>query len=208
MPSQYRAQKAQPRGVRVQDARRLLLRLPNVAEGRSYGMPSFLLNGRFLARFRDDDTVLVLQLGTIGERDVLMQLDPGAFFFTEHYRHYPAVLIRLAAVPRSLFADVVTESWRHVAAMAGAKMPAGKLLIELVRCLVLAYVIARFVALLGVSSWLGAVHFGLFLWIGFPVILLTGSVLWENIPWKVAAIHAGDWLVKMLVIPIIVSLWH
>jgi hypothetical protein len=24
----------------------------------------------------------------------------------------------------------------------------------------------------------------------------------------VAAIHAGDWLVKMLVIPIIVSVWH
>jgi len=95
-----------------------------------------------------------------------------------------------------------------VAAMAGAKMPGGKLLIELARCLVLAYVIARFAALLGVASWMGAVHFGLFLWIGFPVILLTGSVLWENIPWKVAAIHAGDWLVKMLVIPIIVSLWH
>ena len=95
-----------------------------------------------------------------------------------------------------------------VAAMAGAKMPAGKLVIELVRCLVLAYVIARFVALLGVGSWMGAVQFGLFLWIGFPVILLTGSVLWENIPWKVAAIHAGDWLVKMLVIPIIVTAWH
>ena len=84
---------------------------------------------------------------------------------------------------------------------------AGKLIIEFVRCLVLAYVIARFVALLGVSGWLGAVHLGLFLWIGFPVILLTGSVLWDNIPWKVAAIHAGDWLVKMLVIPIIVSGW-
>ena len=94
-----------------------------------------------------------------------------------------------------------------VAAMAGAKMPAGKLLIELVRCLVLAYVIARFTALLGVSSWMGAVHFGLFLWIGFPVILLAGSVLWENVPWKVAAIHAGDWLVKLLVIPIVVSVW-
>src|SRR6266480_4920531 len=35
-----------------------------------------------------------------------------------------------------------------VAAMAGAKMPAGKLLIELARCLVLACVIARLVALL------------------------------------------------------------
>jgi len=94
-----------------------------------------------------------------------------------------------------------------VATTAGATMPAGKLLIELVRCLVLAYVIARFVALLGITSWMGAVHFGLLLWVGFPVILLTGSVLWENVPWKVAAIHAGDWLVKLLVIPIIVSLW-
>ncbi len=95
-----------------------------------------------------------------------------------------------------------------VAAMAGAKMPGGKLVVELARCIILAYVIARFVALLGIGSWLGAVHFGLMVWIGFPVIILTGSVLWENTPWKVAAIHAGDWLVKMLVISIIVTLWH
>ncbi len=101
------------RGVSVTNARRLLLGLPNVVEGRSYGMPSFLLNGRFLARFRDDDTVLVLQLATIGEREVLMELDPRAFFFTEHYRNYPAVLIRLAEVVPPLLTDVVTEAWRH-----------------------------------------------------------------------------------------------
>jgi len=95
-----------------------------------------------------------------------------------------------------------------VAAMAGAKMPGGKLVVEFARCLVLAFIIARFVALLGVASVFGAVKFGLFLWIGFPVILLTGSILWENVPWKVAAIHAGDWLVKLLVIPIIVTVWH
>src|SRR6266545_2820784 len=94
-----------------------------------------------------------------------------------------------------------------VAAMAGAKMPGGKLLIELARCFVLAYVIARLVAQLGVTSWMGAAHFGFFMWIGFPVIILTGSALWENIPWKVAAIHAGDWLVKLLVVPIIVTMW-
>jgi hypothetical protein len=93
-------------------------------------------------------------------------------------------------------------------AMAGAKMPGGKLVIELVRCIVLAYIIAHLVAALGVNSWLGAVHLGFFLWIGFPVILLVGSILWENTPVKVAAIHAGDWLVKLLVIPIIVSMWH
>jgi hypothetical protein len=108
------------RRVSVADARRLLLGLQNVIEGTSYGMPSFLLNGRFLARFRDDDTVLVLQLGSIDDRDVLMQLQPRAFFFTDHYRNYPAVLIRLAEVPRSLFRDVVTQSWRHV----GSRPPA------------------------------------------------------------------------------------
>ena len=92
------------------------------------------------------------------------------------------------------------------AAMAGAKMPAGRLVIEFARCLVLAYVIAVLVAGLHIARLIGAVHFGLFAWVGFPVVILTGSVLWENRPWKVAAIHAGDWLVKLLAISIIVFL--
>lgn len=104
------------RGVPVADARQLLLGLPDIKEGRSYGMPSFLLDGRFFARFRDDDTVLVRQVVTIAERDVLMDLDPRAFFFTEHYRNYPAVLIRLADVPKALLVDVVTEARRQVGA--------------------------------------------------------------------------------------------
>ena len=105
------------RGVAVPAIRRLLLDLPNVAEGRSYGMPSFLLNGRFFARFRDGGTVLVLQLATISDRDTLIDLDAEAFFFTEHYRNYPAVLVRLAAVPPSLLTDVVAEAWRHVSTL-------------------------------------------------------------------------------------------
>jgi hypothetical protein len=104
-------------GVSVKAARKLLLDLPNVVEGRSYGMPSFLLNGRFFARFRDDDTVLVLVLATIDEREVLMELDPDAFFFTEHYRKYATVLVRLAQIAAPLLADVLAESWRHASAL-------------------------------------------------------------------------------------------
>ncbi len=94
------------------------------------------------------------------------------------------------------------------AAMKNAKMPGGKLLIEFARCFVLAFVIARLMGLLGVTSWLIAIHSGFMLWVGFPLILLTGSVLWDNVPWKVAAIHAGDWLVKLLVIPLVVIAMH
>lgn len=94
------------------------------------------------------------------------------------------------------------------AEMAGGKIPAGKLVIEFVRGLALAYIIAHFARALGITTWMMATHFGLLLWIGFPVIILIGSVMWENIPVKVAFIHAGDWLVKMLVISLVVSLWR
>ena len=113
--------RAQARGVEVAEVRRMLRKLPNVVEGRSYGMPSFLLNGRFFARFRDDDTVLVVMLATIGEREVLMELDPRAFFFTDHYRNYPSVLVRLAEVAPALLSDVLQESWRHVSNLPAAR---------------------------------------------------------------------------------------
>ncbi|HEX9163536.1 MAG TPA: MmcQ/YjbR family DNA-binding protein [Thermoanaerobaculia bacterium] len=104
------------RGVSLADARQLILDLPDVVEGTSYGFPSFLVHGHFLARFRDDDTVLALRIGSIGDREVLMEMEPDAFFFTDHYKDYPAVLIRLAKVPPPLFADVIREAHRHVSA--------------------------------------------------------------------------------------------
>jgi hypothetical protein len=109
------------RGVTVADVRRLLIGYGNVAEGLSYGQPSFLVNGRFFARFRDDDTVFVLALASIDDREVLMQVDPEAFFFTDHYRNYPAVLVRLANVPSAVFVDVVTQAWRHVSTLPPAR---------------------------------------------------------------------------------------
>jgi len=45
------------------------------------------------------------------------------------------------------------------------------------------------------------------LWV-FPVMILLGSILHENVPWDLGAIHAGDWLIKLLVVTIIVSLWR
>jgi len=95
-----------------------------------------------------------------------------------------------------------------VAAMPNAKMPMGTVGLEFVRCVILSYMVARLVTLLAVSSWLWALHFGFMMWITFPVLILAGSVMWEKVHPGVAAIHAGDWLVKLLVIPIIVTLWR
>ena len=84
----------------------------------------------------------------------------------------------------------------------------GKIVGELGRNLILAYVVGRFVVLLEVVDWKGALNLGVWLWIGFPVLLLSGSVMWQNVPWMLAAIHAGDWLVKILLIAVILGVWR
>jgi hypothetical protein len=83
-----------------------------------------------------------------------------------------------------------------------------KMAAEIIRNLVLALVLAYLAQRLGVTSQIDAVYLGLLLWIGFPVILLTGSIMWENVPWKLATIHIGDWLIKLLLITVIVGLCH
>lgn len=83
-----------------------------------------------------------------------------------------------------------------------------KILSEIVRNLVLGSVLAYFIVHLGVTGWMGAVQFGLLVWIGFPAILLSGSVMWDRVPVKLAAIHAGDWLVKLLLIAVILGMWR
>ncbi|MCW2912714.1 MAG: hypothetical protein JWN52_782 [Actinomycetia bacterium] len=91
---------------------------------------------------------------------------------------------------------------------AGTKPPAWKILVELVRSLIVASVLAEFATHLEITDWTAAALLGFAAWIGFPFVLLTGSVLWDNVPWKLAAIHAGDWLLKLLVITVIVGVWH
>jgi hypothetical protein len=43
------------------------------------------------------------------------------------------------------------------------------------------------------------------LWVGFPLVLWVGAVVHERTPLKLAAIHGGDWLIKLLAIGVIVA---
>jgi hypothetical protein len=47
----------------------------------------------------------------------------------------------------------------------------------------------------------------LVLWVAFPFVLLSGSVMWDRVPVVTAARHGGDWLVKLLAVSAIVGLW-
>ena len=80
--------------------------------------------------------------------------------------------------------------------------------IELARNLVVAFVVAWLAGEIGVGDWAQAALLGFVLWIGFPVVLLTGSVYHEKVPVELASIHAGDWLLKLVVISMIIGVWQ
>ena len=82
------------------------------------------------------------------------------------------------------------------------------MLVEVARSLVLAFVIAYVIGLIADVDWKGAVGIGILLWIGLSAVQWVGAIMWENVPLKMAAIHAGDWLVKLVLISAIVGLWR
>jgi len=123
-----------------------------------------------------------------------------------------AVLV--AAVAVTVFSAAWYISLRAQASALGAswaqrsRPPRWQVPVTLIRSVIVAAVVSGLVTSLGIADPVGAVGLALALWVAFPVVLLIGSVTQENVPWKLAAIHAGDWLAKLLIIAVIVSLWR
>lgn len=77
--------------------------------------------------------------------------------------------------------------------------------VEFARTLVVAAVFAGVASVGGADSWLGSVLLGVALWLGFPLMLWVGAIVHEGTSFSIAALHAGDWLFKLLIIGAIVG---
>ncbi len=91
--------------------------------------------------------------------------------------------------------------------VADMAMPVGEVVGEFVRWLVLAYILARFMALLAIRDLGRALVFGGWMWVAIYTAL-AGSVLHEGTPWRLYAIHAGDGFAKIALITTILGLWR
>ncbi|MGA7206164.1 MAG: DUF1761 domain-containing protein [Specibacter sp.] len=94
------------------------------------------------------------------------------------------------------------------AAMDRGRPQTWKVLTELARTAVVAIAFAWIASHTQLGSLPGTLTLGAVLWAGFPLVLLTGSVIWERVPPITAAIHAGDWLIKLLLLAVILGLLH
>ena len=98
------------------DVRRIGLALPGVEEGQWYGTPGLKVKAKGFTRLKEKmDDVIVLGVGTMLERDFLLESEPAVFFITDHYRDYPALLIRLAAIEEDALTELLTTAWRRIA---------------------------------------------------------------------------------------------
>ena len=88
--------------------------LPGVVEGTSYGTPALRVGKTFMTRLRDEDGSIVIKL-PIDERDMRIEAAPDIYFITDHYKAWPAVLVRLAKVSKSELKAVLERAWRDAA---------------------------------------------------------------------------------------------
>ena len=68
--------------------------LSGVEEGTSYGKPALKFRGKMLAATTAPDPDSFVLHVAVDEKEVLIETDPTTFWETDHYRGWPAVLVR------------------------------------------------------------------------------------------------------------------
>ncbi len=89
--------------------RKLVLELPGVVEGTSYGTPAFRAGKTLFVRQHQDGESLVVRIDH-DQRAMRMRAAPETFFITDHYLNYPWMLVRLATIDQDDLRDLLEES--------------------------------------------------------------------------------------------------
>ena len=88
--------------------------LPGVVMDSYYGSPVPKHNGKpLVAPGREPDS-FVLMIG-VEEKAVLIDTDPATFWETDHYRGWPAVLVRYGSGDRERIKALIARRWWDVA---------------------------------------------------------------------------------------------
>src|ERR1700759_4113717 len=103
------------------DVRKLALAWPEVEDGTSYGTPALKVRKKMLVRLKEDGDSLVMPSIPPDEREMLVETQPNVFYFTDHYRDYPMVLVRLSKAKRATIEPFLRRRWRELASKAAVK---------------------------------------------------------------------------------------
>lgn len=103
------------------DVRKFALLWAEVEDGTSYGTAALKVRKKLLARLKEDGDSLVIPGVPQDEREMLVESQPKLFYFTDHYRDYPIVLLRLSKAKRAIVEPLLRRHWRTLASKAAVK---------------------------------------------------------------------------------------
>ena len=88
------------------------------------------------------------------------------------------------------------------------KKPMGKsYAIMFASSLVMAYVLAHFVAVWNVTDIWGAVQLAFWIWLGFIATVVVSTVLWEGKSWQLYFLNIAYYLVSLSAMTLILVAW-
>ena len=87
---------------------------PGTEVSTSYGTPAIKVGKKLILRLHQKEDAIVVLLNSVEEQQHLISRDPMAFYITDHYAGYPAVLVR-PTIEESTFREVMEIAWRRVA---------------------------------------------------------------------------------------------
>jgi hypothetical protein len=112
------------------DVRELALALPEAEPSTLYRKPAYRIRGKAFAWESPHERGALVLRCDVGERPLIIQSRPEAFFITPHYEPHAMVLVRVDAADREELADRIEESWllsapRQLADAYAASRPTG-----------------------------------------------------------------------------------
>ena len=103
-----------------------------------------------------------------------------------------------------LFFGKIWEQYRNV---PNPNIPQWTMAFAPLRELIAAYVLATLIVRLDLKDWKTTVQLMLLLWFAFHAVGMAGAILWDNMHWQLGMVHAGDWLMKMIFMGAVLTLW-
>jgi hypothetical protein len=98
--------------------------LPDVEVTTTWGQPTLKVRGKMfvcMAAHKSAEPNTLVVMMDFGDRDALIEDDPGTYYLKEHYLNYPCVLVRLSRVRADALRDLVAGAHRFVSAKARRK---------------------------------------------------------------------------------------
>lgn len=103
------------------EARKIMLSIPGTDERPWFNEPSVFIHDRFLSKLHKKEEAVALQVGSMEMRDMMLEAEPKLFYITDHYRSFPFVLVRLAALDRKTLKELLVGRAAQLAAMKPIK---------------------------------------------------------------------------------------